>query len=217
MNGVSLRAGIKRAIDIIGSIVGLVVFAPVMAVAAVAIKVRMGSPILFKQTRPGLRAEPFEIIKFRTMRSMREDESVFGNDPDRVTPLGCILRRLSIDELPELINVLRGDMSLVGPRPLLVEYLPKYTPDEARRHEMRPGLTGLAQVNGGERLRFSEKLRLDVWYIDNWSLRLDARILLKTVGALVRPTAVVANVDEIDDIGLAPDRERPDRERPDPY
>lgn len=213
MPGRSIGAGVKRAIDVVGAVVGLVVFAPLMGIVAVVIKVRIGSPVLFRQTRPGRHAEPFVIIKFRTMRPVSQDETWFRTDSDRVTPLGSTLRKCSIDELPTLVNVLRGDMSLVGPRPLLVDYLPKYTATEARRHDMRPGLTGLAQVSGGESLLFSEKLHFDVWYVDNWSLWLDLKILFRTARALVRPTAVVSDLDDIDDIGLAPDRERRDTAR----
>jgi lipopolysaccharide/colanic/teichoic acid biosynthesis glycosyltransferase len=158
-----------------------------MLVIAIAVRLDLGSPVLFRQRRPGRRGEPFTILKFRTMRDAPTGTTAAVDDPDRIedrdrtTAIGAFLRRTSLDELPELWNVLRGDMSLVGPRPLLMEYLPLYTAEQARRHEVRPGVTGLAQVNGRDRLRWDERFRLDVWYVDNRSLGLDARILARTV------------------------------------
>jgi sugar transferase EpsL len=167
--------------DITIAATSLVVFAPVMAAIAIAIRRDVGSPILFRQTRPGLRAQPFEIVKFRTMRDIRDSKGWLLPIEDRTTRLGSMLRRLSLDELPELWNILKGDMSLVGPRPLLMEYLPSYTPEQARRHEVRPGLTGWAQVNGRHELEWEDRFMLDVWYIDHWSLGLDLQILATTI------------------------------------
>jgi lipopolysaccharide/colanic/teichoic acid biosynthesis glycosyltransferase len=171
--------GIKRALDIAGAATGLVLSAPILAGAALAVRATMGSPVLFRQLRPGLHGEPFELIKLRTMRALREGE---GDDDDdvRLTRLGKLLRATSIDELPSLWNVLRGEMSLVGPRPLLLEYLELYTPEQARRHHVKPGLTGWAQIHGRNARDWDEKFALDTWYVDHWSLGLDFRILLRT-------------------------------------
>jgi sugar transferase EpsL len=167
--------------DIAVAATSLVVFAPVMAAIAIAIRRDVGSPILFRQMRPGLHEQPFEIVKFRTMRDIRDSKGRLLPIEDRTTRLGSLLRRLSLDELPELWNILKGDMSLVGPRPLLMEYLPSYTPEQARRHEVRPGLTGWSQVNGRHALEWEDRFKLDVWYIDHWSLRLDLQILATTI------------------------------------
>jgi lipopolysaccharide/colanic/teichoic acid biosynthesis glycosyltransferase len=192
---------------------GLAVTAPVLLGAAAAIRLTMGAPVLFTQRRPGYAGRPFTISKFRTMRTPREGEVWFRSDAERLTALGRFLRRSSIDELPELWNVLRGEMSLVGPRPLLMEYLAKYTAEEGRRHDMPPGITGWAQVNGRQNIPFSERLRLDVWYVDHWSLALDLKILWRTVLGVFRGADVVVgqDVDEVDDIGLSADRERLER------
>ncbi len=171
---------IKRVMDIGAALLGLVVLAPVLACVALLILLTMGRPILFRQRRPGRGARPFDLLKFRTMRSGP------GTDLERMTRLGRFLRRSSLDELPQLWNVLRGDMSLVGPRPLLVEYLPLYTARQARRHEVQPGITGWVQVNGRNSLDWPEKFELDVWYVEHWSLLLDVRILLRTMGRVVR-------------------------------
>jgi lipopolysaccharide/colanic/teichoic acid biosynthesis glycosyltransferase len=172
---------IKRLMDVSAAALGLVILAPAMALIAAAIRLEMGSPVVFRQVRPGLNARPFELVKFRTMRDSRDALGRPLPIEDRITRLGSLLRRLSLDELPELWNVLKGDMSLVGPRPLLMEYLPIYTPDEARRHEVRPGITGWAQVNGRHDLDWEARFRLDVWYVDHWSLGLDLRTLARTV------------------------------------
>jgi sugar transferase EpsL len=170
---------IKRALDLAGAATGLILSAPILAGAALAIRTTMGSPVLFRQMRPGLHGEPFELIKLRTMRALREGE---GDDDDdvRLTRLGKLLRATSIDELPSLWNVLRGEMSLVGPRPLLLEYLELYTPEQARRHHVKPGLTGWAQIHGRNARDWDEKFALDTWYVDHFSLALDLRILLRT-------------------------------------
>ncbi len=172
---------IKRAFDIVASAIGLLLLAPVIAVLAWQIRKKLGSPVLFRQTRPGLHGKPFQMVKFRTMRDAIGADGQPLPDSERMTPFGSFLRSASLDELPELWNVLKGDMSLVGPRPLLMEYLPLYSPEQARRHEVRPGVTGWAQINGRNALSWEEKFRLDVWYVDNRSFWLDLKILALTV------------------------------------
>jgi lipopolysaccharide/colanic/teichoic acid biosynthesis glycosyltransferase len=171
----------KRVVDVSLALVGLILLSPVMAVIAVAITVNMGSPVLFRQVRPGLHGKPFVLYKFRTMRPPRIRDGLTDWSETRTTRLGHVLRKTSLDELPELWNVLRGDMSIVGPRPLLIDYLPLYTPEQARRHEVKPGLTGLAQVKGRHMLEWEERFRLDVWYVDHRSLRLDLGIMVATI------------------------------------
>jgi lipopolysaccharide/colanic/teichoic acid biosynthesis glycosyltransferase len=192
--------------DVAGALTGLAVFAPVMTAAAGAIALTMGRPIFWCHVRPGRHARPFTMYKFRTMRPAKEGEVWFRTDAERLTPVGRFLRKTSIDELPELWNVLKGDMSLVGPRPLLMEYLPRYTPEQNRRHEVRPGITGWAQVNGRQSIPFSKRIELDVWYVDNWSLALDVKILAMTVKQALFGSGVYSgqNVDDVDDLGLAP-------------
>jgi sugar transferase EpsL len=165
----------KRLLDVTGAGIGLVVLSPLLAAIALALIVTQGRPILFRQRRPGLRGRPFTILKFRTMRAPLPEEMKLEADPLRLTRLGGFLRATTLDELPELWNVLEGAMSLVGPRPLLIEYMDRYTAEEARRHEVRPGMTGLAAVSGRHELAFEERLRLDVWYVDHWTLSLDLR------------------------------------------
>ena len=181
-----MRGALKRIVDVGVAAAALVVAAPVLGVAAIAIRTTMGRPVLFRQPRIGLHGERFEILKLRTMRDATDASGRPLDDAERLTALGRLLRSTSIDELPELINVLRGDMSLVGPRPLLVEYLPLYSPEQARRHEVRPGITGWAQVNGRNALTWEEKFAHDVWYVDHWSLALDLRILCRTVATVLR-------------------------------
>ncbi len=193
-----LRLATKRAIDVIGAVGAGIVLSPVLAWVALAVAVRQGRPILFRQQRPGLGGKPFTIVKFRTMRTPRADEVWYLTDEHRITRLGRFLRSTSLDELPELWNVLRGDMSLVGPRPLLMEYLDKYTQEERRRLNMRPGVTGWAAVNGRNALRFRDRLELDVWYVDHWSLLLDIRILALTAIQVLRRT----NVSPTEDLAL---------------
>lgn len=176
----------KRIIDIFGAGLGLLLFSPVLAIVAYKIGREMGSPVLFRQKRPGRHGEPFEMIKFRTMREAIDTNGRPLPDAERVTKLGNFLRASSIDELPELWNVLKGDMSLVGPRPLLMEYLPLYSPKQARRHEVRPGVTGWAQVNGRNAISWNEKFTLDVWYVDNRSLWLDLKIIWLTIHKVIR-------------------------------
>jgi len=171
---------VKRLIDIVGSFLILLFFGPVMVLVAIGIRATMGSPVLFRQRRPGLNGRVFTVLKFRTMCVDRERECQSQFDAHRVTPLGRILRNTSLDELPQLFNVLRGDMSLVGPRPLLPEYLPYYSKREGLRHTVRPGITGWAQINGRNRLSWDERLALDVWYTEHRSMLLDLRILYLT-------------------------------------
>jgi sugar transferase EpsL len=182
----------KRGLDVVGAALALVVLSPVLAVVALLVRLRMGSPVLFRQVRPGRDGRPFQMLKFRTMNERRDPSGVLLPDHDRLTSLGRFLRRTSLDELPELVNVLAGEMSLVGPRPLLMEYLPLYTPEQARRHEVRPGITGWTQVNGRNALSWDDKFALDVWYVDHRSLRLDCEILFKTVTQVVGGAGVSA-------------------------
>ena len=176
---------IKRTFDIVASSIGLIVLSPVIAITAWQIRRKLGSPVLFRQVRPGLNGTPFEMIKFRTMRDALDSDGNPLPDSERMTPFGSFLRATSLDELPELLNVLKGDMSLVGPRPLLMEYLPLYSAEQYRRHEVRPGVTGWAQINGRNALSWKEKFALDIWYVDNQSLLLDVKIILRTVRKVV--------------------------------
>lgn len=171
----------KRGFDLFVSLIGLVVLAPVIVVVAALVQRKLGSPVLFRQTRPGLNGKPFKMVKFRTMLDATDKRGNSLPDDQRMTPFGSFLRATSLDELPELWNVLKGDMSLVGPRPLLMEYLPLYSKEQYRRHEVRPGVTGWAQVNGRNAISWEDKFRLDVWYVDNQSLWLDVKILFLTV------------------------------------
>lgn len=171
----------KRLLEMMVAFVALVLLAPVLIITAWLIRRRLGSPVFFCQTRPGLHGAPFRMIKFRTMRDAFDRDGKPLPDAQRMTRLGAFLRASSIDELPELINVLKGEMSLVGPRPLLMEYLPLYTEEQARRHEVRPGITGWAQVNGRNAISWEEKFKLDVWYVDNRSFWLDIKIIWLTI------------------------------------
>lgn len=171
----------KRLFDILVSGIGIIAAAPILLLCALAIRIQIGSPVLFRQKRPGLHGVPFEIIKFRTMSNAKDADGNLLPDAQRLTKFGQLMRSLSLDELPELWNVLNGSMSLVGPRPLLMQYLPLYSETQRRRHEARPGITGWAQVNGRNALSWDEKFALDVWYVDNQSLWLDIRILFLTV------------------------------------
>ena len=182
----------KRLLDITVAAAALVIGAPVLLLVALAVLVTMGSPVLFRQQRPGLGGRPFQLLKFRTMLSDAKLGTDVASDARRLTRTGRFLRATSLDELPELWNVLRGDMSLVGPRPLLMQYLDRYTPEQARRHDVRPGLTGWAQVNGRNALSWEEKFALDTWYVDNRSFWLDLRIILMTAVSLFRPSGISA-------------------------
>lgn len=175
----------KRLIDVSVAGAALLLLAPLMAAVGLTILLTMGRPVLFWHIRPGYKTRPFTTLKFRTMSDGRDTQGHFLPDAERLTPFGNLLRRMSIDELPQLWNVLKGEMSLVGPRPLFVEYLERYTPEQMRRHEMKPGITGWAQVNGRNAVSWEERFRLDVWYVDHWSLGLDLRIILKTVRSVL--------------------------------
>ena len=183
----------KRAFDIIVSLVGLIVAGPALLIVALLVRIFLGSPILFRQLRPGLNAKAFEILKFRTMTDAVGSDGALLPDKDRLTAFGRFLRSSSLDELPELWNVLKGEMSLVGPRPLLMEYVPLYNETQMRRHNMRPGITGWSQVNGRNAIGWDEKFALDVWYVDNQSMSLDLKILIMTVASLVRREGINAS------------------------
>lgn len=180
----------KRVFDVTLAVPALIVLSPVFALVALAVRVSLGSPVIFKQQRPGKNERPFTLYKFRTMRDARDARGSLLPDARRLTRLGAFLRATSLDELPELVNVLEGDMSLVGPRPLLMEYLPLYSPEQRRRHDVRPGVTGWAQVNGRNALTWREKFALDIEYVDRVSLGLDLRILLLTIGSVVRSEGI---------------------------
>lgn len=182
----------KRIVDIFGAGLGLLLLSPVLAIVAYKIRRDMGSPVLFRQTRPGLHGKPFQMVKFRTMRNATDAEGKPLPDAERLTKLGQFLRSSSLDELPELWNVLKGEMSLVGPRPLLMEYLPLYSPEQAHRHEVRPGVSGWAQVNGRNAISWDEKFALDVWYVDNRSLWLDLKIIWLTIGRVIKRDGISA-------------------------
>jgi len=171
----------KRAIDLLISASALLLLSPVLLIVAFFIRRKLGSPVLFRQTRPGLGGQPFQMIKFRTMLDGKDESGNLLPDEERITPFGSFLRATSLDELPELWNVFVGDMSLVGPRPLLMEYLPLYDKEQFRRHEVRPGVTGWAQINGRNAISWQEKFKLDVWYVDNQTILVDLKILLLTV------------------------------------
>jgi lipopolysaccharide/colanic/teichoic acid biosynthesis glycosyltransferase len=183
---------LKRALDVVGALGLAVATAPLLALAALAVRVTMGSPVLYRQVRAGRHGRLFTLLKLRTMRPTAAGEDALASDGARLTALGRLLRASSLDELPQLWNVLRGDMALVGPRPLLPEYLPRYSAEQARRHDVRPGLTGLAQIRGRNGLDWPERLALDVWYVDHPSLRLDLAILGATAAAVVRRDGVSA-------------------------
>ena len=209
------RIALKRAIDVVGALVGLVVLSPAMLLIAWQVRRELGRPVLFRQDRPGLRGRVFTVYKFRTMRDVRGADGRLLPDEERLTPVGRFLRSTSLDELPELWNVLRGDMSLVGPRPLLVEYLDHYTPEQAKRLKVKPGLTGWSQVNGRNDMPWSEKLAMDSWYAENHSLWLDLRILLRTPWAVATRRGVSlrghATTVRFTD-GVAADGAKPDRQ-----
>ncbi len=183
----------KRMIDIVVSIIALIVFLPLLLIVSILIRVKLGGPVLFKQKRPGLDGEVFEMIKFRSMRDAFDKDGNALPDSERLTSFGLKLRASSLDELPGLWNILKGNMSLVGPRPLLVEYLPLYSQEQARRHEVRPGLTGWAQINGRNAISWEEKFKLDVWYVENQNILLDLRILLMTVRKVFIREGIHAN------------------------
>jgi lipopolysaccharide/colanic/teichoic acid biosynthesis glycosyltransferase len=176
---------VKRLLDLLGASLGLLLLSPLLLALALAVRLRMGKPVLFRQLRPGLHGRLFLLMKFRTMRDARKPDGTPLSDSERLTALGRWMRKWSLDELPELFNILKGEMSLVGPRPLLPQYLDRYTPEQARRHDVIPGLTGWAQVNGRNAISWEDKFRLDVWYVDHRSFLLDLRILAMTAGRVV--------------------------------
>jgi len=175
----------KRLMDLLLTIPGLILISPLLILAGIIVRLRMGRPVIFTQIRPGYMGKLFPVYKFRTMSDVRDETGKLLPDDARLTRLGRFLRSLSIDELPELVNVLRGEMSLVGPRPLLTQYLERYSPEQARRHDVFPGITGWAQINGRNAISWEDKFRFDLWYVDNWSLRLDIKILLRTLWIVI--------------------------------
>ncbi|MCW5933805.1 MAG: sugar transferase [Fimbriimonadia bacterium] len=183
---------LKRCVDLLGAGLGLLILALPMILIALLIRWKLGSPVLFRQQRPGLHGKPFTMYKFRTMRDAHDQEGNPLPDEQRMTRFGQFLRSASLDELPELIHVLKGEMSLVGPRPLLMEYLDRYTPEQARRHEVKPGITGWAQINGRNNLSWDERFQMDVWYVDHWNLWLDMKILFRTVAKVLKREGVQA-------------------------
>ncbi|MCX6344180.1 MAG: sugar transferase [Armatimonadetes bacterium] len=193
--------------DIVSAILLLIVFLPIMLIAAIVVRISMGSPVIFKQRRPGLNGRLFTLYKFRSMTNDFDESGKLLLDEERNTGFGDFLRKCSIDELPELFNVLKGDMSMVGPRPLLEEYLNRYTPEQARRHEVRPGITGLAQISGRQNLTFGQRIALDVFYVDHRSLWMDIKILFMTLPKALGQRGVIIQqeIDDVDDIGLNPD------------
>lgn len=184
---------LKRFFDIVASATALLLLAPVMVILALLIRKKLGGPVFFSQIRPGLKGQPFRMIKFRTMTNARNLDGDLLPDTERLPPFGRWLRATSMDELPELWNVVKGDMSLVGPRPLLIEYLPLYSKEQARRHKVRPGITGWAQVNGRNALSWDEKFALDVWYVDNQSFMIDSRILYMTLIKVFKREGITGN------------------------
>lgn len=181
---------LKRTVDIVGSLFGLLVFGIPLLLVALAVRLKLGSPVLFRQERAGFAGRKFRMIKFRSMTDERGPDGELLPDEKRLPRFGKLLRSTSLDELPELINVLKGDMSLVGPRPLLVRYLERYTPEQARRHEVKPGLTGWSQVNGRNAVSWEDRFAQDVWYVDNVSLGLDIKIIFMTIGKVVKRSGV---------------------------
>ena len=180
----------KRLLDVIVAISGLIALSPVMLVVYILVYWKLGSPVIFRQMRPGLNGRPFVVYKFRTMLDQNSPDGNPLPDDQRLTPFGRLLRATSLDELPELINILKGEMSLVGPRPLLMEYLDRYTPEQARRHEVRPGVTGWAQINGRNAVDWQERLEMDVWYVDNSGFILDMKILWRTVWIVLQAKSI---------------------------
>lgn len=182
----------KRTTDILIAAIALVLLSPMLIIVAVILLSQMGSPILFRQTRPGLHGKPFQILKFRSMRNATSSQGVLLDDSERLTRFGSIIRATSIDELPALWNVLKGEMSLVGPRPLLMDYLKLYSKEQARRHEVRPGITGWAQVNGRNAITWDEKFSLDVWYVDNHTFLIDLKIIWMTINKVLKREGISA-------------------------
>ncbi len=184
---------LKRSFDIITSLALLLILSPVIVLVALLVRLRLGSPVLFKQKRPGLNGRPIHVLKFRTMTSDTDQHGKLLPDEVRLTAFGKLLRKLSLDELPQLFNVLKGDLSLVGPRPLLMEYLELYTPEQMRRHNVKPGITGWAQVNGRNTISWEQKFEYDVWYVDNYSFKLDIKILWLTIRKVFKSEGITQN------------------------
>ena len=176
----------KRIFDLILTSLGLIILSPIILLTAILVRIFLGTPVLFRQTRPGYKGTPFTVYKFRTMTDTRDAQGNLLSDDIRLTRFGKFLRSLSLDELPELFNILRGEMSLVGPRPLLIEYLPLYSPEQMRRHDVHPGLTGWAQINGRNAIDWPTRFALDVWYVDHWSFWLDIKILFMSLWKVVQ-------------------------------
>ena len=187
----------KRIFDLVLCSFSCFVILPVVVIIAMAAFISMGHPIIFKQLRPGKDGKPFYLYKFRTMLELKDDKGDYLPDEKRLTAFGRFLRRYSLDELPELWNVIKGDMSLVGPRPLLMEYIRYYTPEQARRHEVKPGITGWAQINGRNAISWEDKFQLDVWYVENWSLSLDIKIIVLTIIKVIKGEGVTPEFGEI--------------------
>jgi sugar transferase EpsL len=200
---------VKRVLDVGLVSIGMVLLAPLFLVLAIRVRREFGSPVLFRQRRPGLDGEIFELRKFRTMTDQRGPDGALLPDEQRLTDFGRWLRSTSLDEIPEMVNVLKGEMSLVGPRPLLIEYLDRYSPEQARRHEVRPGITGWSQINGRNDMPWDDKLALDVWYVDHRSLRLDLRILLRTLWVTItrQGVSLEGHATTVKFQGSAPDRD----------
>ena len=183
----------KRLFDIFVSLLLIIIISPVMVVISIFVRIFIGKPIFFSQLRPGFKGRPFLMVKFRTMTNLRNDEGKLLSDEKRITKFGSFLRKSSLDELPELFNVLKGDMSLVGPRPLLMDYLPRYNSHQSKRHNVRPGITGWAQINGRNAISWEDKFNLDVWYVENYSFWLDMRILLITIKKVIKREGISAD------------------------
>jgi len=200
----SVNSKLKRLIDIVTGLLGIVLFGTIILLTAIFIYMTMGRPIFFVQARPGLNEKLFKLWKFRTMKTPINGEEWLFSDGDRITPIGKIIRKYSIDELPQFWNLLKGDLSLVGPRPLLKEYLPVYTRRQRRRHDVKPGITGWAHINGRNKVTLSERRELDVWYVENWSIALDIKIIFKTMGQVItgKNVVVVSKMSSVDDQGF---------------
>ncbi|WP_138378951.1 sugar transferase [Luteithermobacter gelatinilyticus] len=193
MLGLTYKRFWKRILDIVGASVLLVILSPVLLLTALAVRLKLGSPVFFRQERLGLNGQVFEIYKFRSMTNERDENGVLLDDRERLTPFGKLLRDWSLDELPQLLNVLKGDMGLIGPRPFIAEYASRYTSEQMRRHEVRPGITGWAQVTGRNAISWNQKFILDVWYVDHCSFLLDLKILLMTIPVVIKRSGVSAD------------------------
>lgn len=189
---IAVQNPVKRGMDLLLAICGVILLSPVFLFVSIIVALKMGRPVFFRQLRPGLKGKPFYMFKFRTMKDAVDKEGNPLPDEMRVTEVGNLLRRTSLDELPELLNVIKGDMSLVGPRPLLMEYLPLYSPEQARRHDVKPGITGWAQVNGRNAISWKEKFRLDLWYIKHWNPALDLKIIWMTIRSVIKREGISA-------------------------